>query len=162
MAVVARARDELRDLGIQHPTHIYGPLWQGPAPMPGDTIRQHVVVLCAQEYQPTRLLVSPGSVVPELVHAPFDDGSIDKGLIGQAKRAALTVAHRAAMGKKVLVTCMQGRNRSGLVTALALRLMYNLDGSTAASLVRSRRAHTLTNDEFLQYLQKLGKPNQMR
>ncbi len=49
---------------------------------------------------------------------------------------------------RVLVTCMQGRNRSGLVSALMLIRL----GATADAAIRSirrARVNALTNEQFV-------------
>ncbi len=68
------------------------------------------------------------------------------------------VINRLNAGGQVLVTCRQGRNRSGIVAALALcegphKFTYNL----AVNRIRSARGPgALRNDYFLHFLQKFS------
>ena len=133
-------------------------LWQGSFPMPGGGLRRDgfdVVVFCAMEVQP------PSSMYPGMVtiYAPNDDDSSRQPTreeIEIARKASRLVASYVASGKKVLVTCMAGRNRSGLVTAMALCRLYGLSGSQALTLVKSRRrtvlGEALTNERFAELL----------
>lgn len=111
-----------------------------------------VVVLCAEEHQP-RWRVPPGK---KLYHLPLDDDGynqvpLDVGrIVIQAAHAAGT--HHVA-GHPVVTTCHQGRNRSGIVTALILMLHYNMQPREAIRLVQSRRKNdALANPMFTQFL----------
>lgn len=123
-----------------------GTLYQGHAPPTGDAARHagfDAIVLCAEEYQPTDF---PGVRV---LHVPLDDARPTPEEWLRANVAARDVASLLRAGKRVLVTCWQGRNRSGLVVALALRRM-GMTGQQAVERVRSRRAGALTNPHFVE------------
>jgi hypothetical protein len=109
-----------------------------------------VVVLCAEEWQPE----IPGV---ETIHAPFDDDhqGLDSRQAKIAFDAAKKTARRLAQGKKTLVTCWAGRNRSGLVCALALSAVTGTNPSDAGVLIRSKRAGALTNMAFRSMLSRL-------
>jgi len=127
-------------------------LWQGSAPK--GRIPFDVIVLTAEEYQPPSHCFGQS----EVVRAPNQDTeSLSLGQIRGAVRAAKTVADRWKHGKRIVVTCRQGRNRSGLVVALALHLIYGVDGKTAAQIVRERRrgADALTNEAFVGFLERV-------
>lgn len=112
-----------------------------------------VLVLCAQELQDRRYF--PGLRV---VRAPLDDSAvraISEGEWRVARAAAREVALRIAAGQTVLVTCAMGRNRSGLVSALALRHLTGCSGARAARIVRALRPHALTNTSFVERLLQL-------
>lgn len=105
------------------------------------------LALCAEEYQP------PASHFPgvQVCYAPFDDDP--KGLDPRQTNTALDAAtktvqaHRA--GRSCLVTCMAGRNRSGLVTALALAGLSGISPAQACEVVRDKRGlAALTNPSF--------------
>jgi protein-tyrosine phosphatase len=69
------------------------------------------------------------------------------------------VDHVVAMvrgGRRVLVHCTYGRNRSGLVVALAVRELFGLSGADAANLVRERRRRALNNETFTAHLDGLA------
>ncbi len=131
-------------------------LAQGGKPPTGSHVKRagfDMLILCAEEYQPPAAMFSG----IEVVHAPNDDPD------RQPTRAELAIASAAAgraarwvlRGKSVLVTCQQGRNRSGLVSALALHYMTGMDGEMAALCVRARRKNALTNKWFWRELAKV-------
>ena len=66
------------------------------------------------------------------------------------------LAHREwKLGKKVLIHCQGGLNRSGIVTALVL-LKEGCGPKVAISLLRARRSpHALCNADFVRYLENL-------
>ncbi len=129
-------------------------LFMGSRVPPGRLRDVDLVVFCAEEYQPPAELF-PGVTV---LHAPLnDDGSPMTALEKLVSlRASSVVARALARGQKVLVTCWQGRNRSGLVTALALRRRgYPVD--RAMGLVRrARGSYALSNQHFVRFLE--GRP----
>lgn len=89
-------------------------LAQGSAPPPVSGIPFDVIVLSAMEYQPDL----PGYRV---LHVPLDDGPPpDKTTRMRIRRAARGIADRVRAGQRVLVTCWQGRNRSGVLAGLAM------------------------------------------
>jgi protein-tyrosine phosphatase len=66
----------------------------------------------------------------------------------RALRAAEVVAAHVRRGKRVLVVCSMGRNRSGLVVGMALRLLRR-SGEEAVALVRAARGpEALSNEAF--------------
>ncbi len=128
-------------------------LWQGAKPPQGSALAMagfHVVVLCAQEHQPKSSLFQRVSVV----HCPMDDTDRfpDAREWKDAQRAASIVCNITQRGGNALVSCMQGRNRSGLVSALALHLMTGRNGAWCAECVRANRKNALTNDFFRSWL----------
>ena len=117
-----------------------GSLAQGSAPPSGVTLPFDVVVLAAEEYQPDL----PGYVVMKV---PLDDGPPpDKATRMRIRKAARDVADHVRIGHRVLVTCWQGRNRSGVIAGLALVKL----GLPPAEAVRRIRAYRdgLTNPHF--------------
>ena len=136
-------------------------LWQGSAPPTGPHVARagfHTLVLCAMEYQP-EMHHFPGV---EVIHAPNDDRSdvppTKEQLLG-ALRAARVVTERVKESKRVLVTCMQGRNRSGLVSALSLYLL-GVKPSAAVDMVKNkRRRRALSNPRFVEALLRLPAPH---
>jgi protein-tyrosine phosphatase len=132
-------------------------LWQGSHPDEGGTLRRrgfHTVVLCAHEYQPGRHFF-PGV---EVFYCPLaDDGrpvsSSERTLV---LNTAARVARRVESGRRVLVTCWQGRNRSGLITALATMMVTGCDGKRAVLWVQAHRPYSLTNPAFVEFLDHLS------
>jgi protein-tyrosine phosphatase len=89
---------------------------------------------------------------------PFQDGELPDLVVLTGLVATLSEAIRE--GRRVLVHCGWGRNRSGLVVALVLRELLDLDGPTAARSVRERRHRALNNPTFAAYLESLRPPSQ--
>lgn len=110
------------------------------------------VVLCAQEKQNVR---------PDIltIRVPFDDGPLPKRDYQRAVKAAMTVTKLRKEGKRVLVTCHMGVNRSAFVAALSLMQLERLSAKAATELVRLCRQQdvgswrVLGNDDFVQALQ---------
>ena len=55
-------------------------------------------------------------------------------------------------GRRVLVACAGGRNRSGLVVGLAVRELLGCSGAQALNWVQSRRENSLNNATFARHL----------
>ena len=129
-------------------------LWVGSAPGPEHGQLFDVIVLCAIEYQPSLL-------AQRVVHAGFDDTiTPTRDELRLARdTAALVNMHRAA-GKRVLVSCLQGRNRSALVASLAL-VLQGMSPSVAIQQVRLHRRHPegkmiLANTAFVKFIHHVG------
>lgn len=127
-------------------------LYQGSAPPPGVELRARgfdLLVLAAEEIQP------PAWTFPgvRVIHAPSDDSSIIPEQSAHA--AALEVAHALKAGKRVLVTCAMGLNRSGIITALALWYYTGRSGRECVTLVQARRKQALCNRDFAAYVSSL-------
>jgi protein-tyrosine phosphatase len=74
----------------------------------------------------------------------------------QAVAAAGRVISWISSGKKVLVTCYAGRNRSGLITAIALCKGPNpVRVGTAIGMIREARGPAaLNNEHFVRFLKE--------
>jgi hypothetical protein len=120
-------------------------LHQGAHPPPGPFVRLagfDVLVLCAQERQP------PAGSYPgvKVYSAPMDDSAwVPREM---AMGAAQVVAKEIRAGKRVLVCCNMGINRSGLVNALALWLLTGKPGKECLWQVQERRPGALRNSAF--------------
>jgi protein-tyrosine phosphatase len=113
---------------------VNGPwLAQGSAPPAGVRIPFDVIVLAAMEYQPDL----PGYHV---MHVPLDDSGPPPSTSDcvRIRVAARMIANHVRHRRRVLVTCWQGRNRSGVLAGLALREM-GLPGREAAKRIRAAR-----------------------
>lgn len=118
-----------------------GLLAQGSAPPPGARLPFDTIVLAAMEYQPDM----PGY---EVLRVPLDDGPRpDAETVGRIRSAAHAVANRVRAGRRVLVTCWQGRNRSGVIAGLAMREL-GVPGVLSARRIRRIR-NGLHNPHFL-------------
>lgn len=141
-------------------TRLASGLYQGSRPPAGNSLRRSgfdAVVLSAMEIQPSAADF-PGVRV---IRARLDDSGtpISRREWDEAVRAAseATAIHRR--GGRVLVTCAQGRNRSGLVAAVMLHQLSGDSGAHVVSYIqRTRRAPggpALTNDSFVSVLSRL-------
>jgi hypothetical protein len=129
-------------------------LYQGGFPPPGDGLKNagiQVLVLCAKEWQDASAY--PGVTV---ILAPGDDDRRPHRLtrfIDGWKDAGHQVAEHVKAGRCVLVTCMQGLNRSGMVVSLALRELTGMKGKEIVEHVQKSRQGALFNDTFAQYIE---------
>ena len=129
-------------------------LWQGPFPVPfGRALPPNgfdVLILCSKEAQP------PASDYPgvNVVRAPFDDAARLPTIqeLTTAVCAALVAASERSAGRSVLITCWMGRNRSGLVSALALHFLTGLSGDECRRIVQARVPGALMNPHFIKVL----------
>lgn len=137
---------------------IYPGLWQGSLPPDGHVLAEagfDVLVLCAREYQLEAELF-PGV---QVLHAPNDDDSSRAMTPSEWRLAQATgriVANLVRSNKMVLVTCIAGINRSGLVSALAI---HHLTGKSGRDCIRdvqrNRRGGALGNAQFREALRRL-------
>jgi len=129
------------------------------------------IVLCAEEWQPPEVVdpmcasalnYQPGRhPYPgvTLVLAPAKDDFLippSRGTLALALKAASYVAQRVAQGGKVLVSCWAGKNRSGLVTTLALHKLTGRSGIQCMAMIRIARPEALTNPQFCLTLSKIS------
>jgi hypothetical protein len=153
-------------------------LWQGEWPPPGRWLADRgfsTLVLCAMEYQPpytfpdqVAMFVGMREANPwpgvEVIYAPLNDDERaqvvkpPRETLRAALRAGRVVAARLAQKRKVLVTCWQGRNRSGLVSALGLYLHLGISGEAATRIVQTRRTKGLRNPIFCEMMRNLQRP----
>ena len=85
----------------------------------------------------------------------FPDSALDENNLPDIHAMVDWVYDEWKSGKKVLVRCQAGWNRSGLVTALAL-MKDGHKAKAAIDLIRARRSpHALSNTYFVRYLENL-------
>jgi len=130
-------------------------LYMGRRPPPDHKIGLvfDAVVVTAYEFQP-----KAGEYGRALVlHVPLDDMTgkpptkFEKELASEAGRV---VANWVRKGKRVLVTCRQGRNRSGWVTGLAL-IELGVPVQKAIDTIREARGDdALENPHFVDVLRQ--------
>lgn len=114
-----------------------------------------VVVLCAKELQK----VSPDIFT---IRFPFDDGSLSSRDYMRAVRTATVVNRYRLAGKRVLVTCAMGINRSAFVAALAIMQLEHLPADTVIQRIRALRGPAvavppLSNPAFVEALKHFDK-----
>lgn len=134
-------------------------LWVGGVPTDPDEVDKKfdALVLSAREFQD----VFPVHKYPKtlVIHAPMDDGKPTREEIINALRAALKVYEQNKAGKKVLVTCAKGVNRSALIAALAM-VISGMKSDRAVSKIRENRhpvsgAEPLFNTHFVKVLKEI-------
>lgn len=97
-----------------------------------------VVVFCAEELQP-RFKALPRT--KKAVYVPMDDNPyqpVPPADANNVKIVGAMLAREVLAGRRVLITCAMGANRSGLVTGMTLRSLGH-KGPDAVSLIRERR-----------------------
>ncbi len=122
-----------------------------------------VLVLCAEELQ---FLEEPREQPPyaSMRNPPYihrcplnDDGETPMSQL-EWERAWETggrVRDHILAGRRCLVTCAQGKNRSGLVVAIACHMLTKESGDKCVEHVRKMRPGSLTNQWFVDALRRL-------
>lgn len=136
-------------------------LFVGSRPFPGRRPRVDVdtIVLAAIEYQP------PAELFPEaeVIHVPLDDDSsrpLRDAEILAATKAGNLVARRLREGRRVLVSCAMGLNRSALIAALAIHEVYGMNADEIIARIRQARGSwALTNPNFSRLLRAVVEVN---
>lgn len=124
-------------------------LYQGSAPPTGFSVNRAgfgALVLGAKEYQP-RSSSFPGVVVHR---APLGDHRrpLSRAEWQRIEKATHFVVSQLREGRPVLVTCVMGLNRSGLINACVVAILSGEDGASAVDLIRSQRHGALFNTSF--------------
>ena len=133
--------------------HIHTTLYQGAWPPFGNKLAElgfHVLVLTAKDNQQADRYDEI-----EIICAPGDDDMRRHRLerfLPVWKDAAQQVVKHVRDNKNVVVTCMAGQNRSGLVVALALQELTGWSGKKVVKHIQSRRMWALNNTTFEDYI----------
>jgi len=132
-------------------------LWIGARPPEGAAVARagfDTLVLCEEAFQPAAAAF-PGV---EVLRCPFLDRDrpleAQAGVVDQVLRTAEAVSMRVNAGRRTLVVCHQGRNRSGLVCALAL-VELGVDPERASRRVRDARLGGLSNMHFRGFVSRV-------
>lgn len=134
-------------------------LWVGAVPTNNNLVDKHFdgLVLAAKEFQD----VFPVHQYPDtkLILAPLRDDKPNDEEKAIALRAALAVYDLNKQGKRVLVTCAKGVNRSALIAALAM-VLAGTKGEEAITKIRSTRkpvsgATPLFNPHFCRLIKEV-------
>ena len=91
------------------------------------------------------------------VKAPLEDGDELPDPLVLHHLAGLT-ADLVRDGRRVLVHCTFGKNRSGLLMTLVVRELLGCDGPTALERVRAVRHRAVNNARFADWLSDLPAP----
>ncbi len=130
-------------------------LWQGVEPEHAD-IPFDLLVVCYMQRAPywDKFRGQPYS----FLEAPMDDDqrTMREEDGPRAQAAADVVAHAIRGGRCCFVTCGQGMNRSGMVSALTLMRLHSCTGAEAVKIVKERRPGALYNPSFVAYLERLA------
>ncbi len=133
-------------------SHVHGGVWMGGVPPIRNSTAQYFdcLVLSAREFQAPMAYAGLQVATAEIddCGGPF---TIDEAK--QAVRAAGKVMSWTREGLRVLVTCFEGRNRSGLISAIALCRGYGMSPESAiASIRKARGPHALSNKQFVKFI----------
>lgn len=128
-------------------------LWLGAKPPFDRQLPFDVLVLCAQELQPSSMPFAGRVLRPAIPDAPLSQGELSRVLLSSRAVAASLMA-----GRKVLVTCADGMGRSALVAGLGLGFCTNMGPDEVVDLIRRRRSDgCLRNQYFVDVLRRLIK-----
>ena len=131
-------------------------LWVGGLPTDHAAVDKNfdVLVLAAKQFQD----VFPVHKFPntKVIHAPMEDAKPSQAEKAIALKAGLEVLEHNRNGKKVLVTCAAGVNRSALIAGLAM-VIGGVEAEKAIKRIRTRRhpasgATPLFNKHFVKVL----------
>jgi hypothetical protein len=134
-----------------------GQLWISGSPIDYEWLRRERIDLVVDVADPHFLLLAdrlgPTTYRKEaLVDGPELPATV---ILDELVREVVTAV---AGGRRVLVACAGGRNRSGLVLGLAVRELLACSGAEALRLVQSRREDALNNETFARHLAALPPP----
>jgi len=121
-------------------------LWIGTAPpLERDLPTVDILVLCAAEIQTDHLAFHG-----QLVRCPIPDADLTLAQVELALKTSVTVAKAIVEGKRVLVTCANGQDRSALVVACALHQLTTMSGDQIVAHIRKQRGEaSLRNRWFV-------------
>lgn len=132
---------------------IHTKLYQGGAPPPGEALKNagiDVLVLCSPSYQDASLY--SGITV---ILAPGDDDARPHRMqrfLPIWEEAARQVVEHVKAGRRCLVTCWAGQNRSGLVNALVMRELTGWTGEEIVKHIQDHRPLALNNETFVKHI----------
>lgn len=152
-----RAPAAQRALAWNYNWIVPGKIIQGgyPNPPAGALAICDTLVLTAEEAQP-RVSVPAGKSVLKF---PLDDDfyrPVPREIGQMAIQFGAQLADEVRAGRKVAITCWEGVNRSGLITALTMMHLFRCSPQQAISTIRANRKHpertALGNPMFEQFL----------
>lgn len=137
-------------------------LWIGSKPPVDRNLSNiDVVVLCAAEFQPERMTFHGA-----IWRCPIPDDALDPPQLHAVLKTSVAVAKSIVDGRRVLVTCQQGRNRSAFVIAFALHQLTTMSGEQIVEHIRKhRQMNSLSNPWFVKKIVEIvgdGRPKQRR
>lgn len=116
------------------------------------------IAFCAQEFQPTSEQFP--DIVVHLIPLLDNDDPISPEDAKTLWQHADTLASAWRQGHHILVTCIMGRNRSALLSTLALSRIFRLEPRVVAARVQELRTDptgvsALQNPVFWEFLQSI-------
>ena len=144
------------DTDVQPSCEVLPHLWQSGLPEDwAELRRRYDLVLDLADPGPGPSADDLGAVT--WVKAPLEDGERlpDRLLLEQLTSLVVAVLRD---GRRVLVHCTYGKNRSGLLMALVVRELLGCDGRTALARVRAVRHRAVNNDVFAAWVSELPAP----
>lgn len=150
LSAYQRAKKRGNDVTPIDASNIAKRLWVGgKPPLDRDLPDFDVLVLCAEEIQPKQV-----GFGRQLIRCPLPDAQLTPGEARLAISRARVVAAELAAGKRVLVTCYAGWNRSALVAGLALATITRMTAGEIVVLIRGRRSPSaLGNRHFVRLIE---------
>lgn len=136
-------------------TQIHEGLYQGGWPPFGAELSKRgfdALILAAEEnqhadyYDGVEVIRAPGRDV--------EDEELLRQYLPGWQATAGEVATLVKDGNVVLVTCMAGLNRSGVVTAIALNALTGWGGERCVEHIQQKREMALCNDTFAAWLKR--------
>lgn len=126
-------------------------LWVGSVPpFDRDLPDFDTLVLCARELQPERIVFGR-----QVIRVPIPDNALTSDELRRALAGGRQVAASLAAGKRVLVTCHAGLNRSALVASIGLGMVTRMQPAEIIDLMRARRSpEALGNRFFCDYIMR--------
>jgi hypothetical protein len=122
-----------------------------------DTAGEERLVVVGREFDVVLSLVvrSGHGPAPGVEHhvAEVPDAPLTALQLGQVRQLAVIAAESVRNGRKTLVRCQSGFNRSGLVVVQALVDLGHDTGSAIDLVRRKRSRRALNNEVFEQYLE---------
>lgn len=119
-------------------------LWIGSTPpLDRDLPTVDILVLCAAEVQPDHLAFHG-----QIIRCPISDAPLDPSELELVLKTSVAVARSIVEGRRVLVTCSKGRNRSALVVALALHQLTTMSGEQIVAHIRKTRGTTALRNRW--------------
>lgn len=135
-----------------------GRLWHGGCPVDFGWAREAGIDVIVDLADPDAY--PPAEEIADLTYlkCPLvdDDSAVPDPAV--TVRLATFVSGLLGEGRRALVHCTFGRNRSGLVTTLIVRELLGLSGAEALSYVQERRDGTVNNQAFARWLATLPAP----
>jgi protein-tyrosine phosphatase len=135
-----------------------GRLWHGGCPVDFGWVRDAGIDVIVDLADPDAY--PPAEEIADLTYlkCPLvdDDSSVPDPAV--TVRLASFVSGLLDEGRRALVHCTFGRNRSGLITTLIVREQLGLSGAEALGYVQERRDRTVNNQAFARWLATLPAP----